>query len=167
MSIVEELIGPDLIVNNASILAFNPGVSYALGWHRDVIQIPEEEIEDRLFSADRFHNSVQINLPLVQEDALEIVPASHNRANNEAENEVFAGTKHYAPLDAEMPGVDGWEAAETISKDDATSSIPIYMCTGHDLSGEEEDLKRVGAKGYITKPYQSENMLGKVKEALG
>ena len=104
MIIVEELIGPDLIVNNASILAFNPGVSYALGWHRDVIQIPEEEIEDRLFSADRFHNSVQINLPLVQEDALEIVPASHNRANNEAENEVFAGTKHYAPLDAEMPG---------------------------------------------------------------
>ena len=104
LTIVEELIGPDLIINNASILAFNSGVSYKLGWHRDVIQIPKEEIEDRLFSAERFHNSVQINLPLVQEDALEIVPGSHNRANNQAENEVFAGTKHYAPLEAEMPG---------------------------------------------------------------
>jgi len=104
LSIVEELIGPDLIVNNASILASNPGVSYKLGWHRDVIQIPEEEIADRLFSADRFHNSVQINLPLVQEDSLEVVPGSHKRANTEAEDEAFAGTKHYAPVDAEMPG---------------------------------------------------------------
>ena len=49
LNIVEKLIGPDLIINNASILAFNPGVCYKLGWHRDVIQIPEEEIEDRLF----------------------------------------------------------------------------------------------------------------------
>ena len=104
MDIVEELIGPNLIINNASILAFNPGVSYKLGWHRDVIQIPEEEIQDRLFSKSRFHNSVQINLPLVQEDALEIVPGSHNRPNNELENQAFNGTKHYAPPNANMPG---------------------------------------------------------------
>ena len=104
LSIVEELIGPDLIINNASILAFNPGVAYKLGWHRDVIQIPEDEIEDRLFSAERFHNSVQINLPLVQEDALEIIPGSHNRPNNQAENEAFGGSRHYSPVEAEMPG---------------------------------------------------------------
>ncbi len=104
LAAVEQLIGPDLIVNNASILASNPGVDYSLGWHRDVIQIPEEEIEDRLFSKERFHNSVQINLPLVQEDALEIVPGSHNRPNTPEEDQAFAGTKHYAPLDAVMPG---------------------------------------------------------------
>lgn len=104
MGIVEQLIGPNLIVNNASILASNPGISYNLGWHRDVIQIPQEEIEDRLFSKDRFHNSVQINLPLVQEDALEIVPGSHNRPNTPGENDAFKGTKHYAPTDAVMPG---------------------------------------------------------------
>ena len=104
LSIVEELLGPDLIINNSSILASNPGVSYKLGWHRDIIQIPEEEIEDRLFSKERFHNSIQINLPLVQEDSLEIVPRSHNRPNTEAEDKAFAGTKHYAPKDANMPG---------------------------------------------------------------
>ncbi len=105
LSIVEELLGPDLIINNSSILASNPGVSYKLGWHRDIIQIPEEEIEDRLFSKERFHNSVQINLPLVQEDSLEIVPRSHNRPNSMEENAAFGGTKHYAPKDAVMPGV--------------------------------------------------------------
>lgn len=101
---VEELIGPDLIVNNASILAANEGTSYSLGWHRDIIQIPQDEIEDWIFSPDRFHNSVQINLPLVDENSLWVVPGSHNRPNNEEENRAFQDSKHYAPIGAEMPG---------------------------------------------------------------
>ncbi|UHG94072.1 phytanoyl-CoA dioxygenase family protein [Spirosoma oryzicola] len=101
---VEELIGPNLIVNNASILAANEGTEYSLGWHRDIIQIPQAEIEDWLFSPERFHNSVQINLPLVDENSLWVVPGSHNRPNTEAENQAFQGSKHYAPIGVEMPG---------------------------------------------------------------
>lgn len=104
LKIVEQIIGPDLIVNNASILAANVGTSYSLGWHRDIIQIPEAEIENWLFSAERFHNSVQINLPLVEENSLWIVPRSHNRPNTKEEDIAFAGSKHYAPVGAEMPG---------------------------------------------------------------
>lgn len=104
LNVVEQLLGPNLIVNNASILAANPGTSYSLGWHRDIIQIPEDEIEDRLFSPERFHNSVQINLPLVEENSLWVVPRSHNRPNTEEENKAFAGSKHYAPKGAKMPG---------------------------------------------------------------
>jgi len=100
---VEEIIGPNLIVNNASILAANVGTSYSLGWHRDIIQIPQDEIEDWLFSPERFHNSVQINLPLVDENSLWVVPGSHNRPNTEEENATFAGSKHYAPIGVEMP----------------------------------------------------------------
>ena len=104
LEVVENLLGPDLIVNNASILAANAGTSYSLGWHRDIIQIPEEEIEDWLFSPERFHNSVQINLPLVDENSLWVVPGSHNRPNLEEENKAFAGSNHYAPVGVEMPG---------------------------------------------------------------
>ena len=101
---VEELLGPNLIVNNASILAANEGTQYSLGWHRDIIQIPQPEIEDWLFSPERFHNSVQINLPLVDENSLWVVPGSHFRPNTEEENKAFRGSKHYAPLGIEMPG---------------------------------------------------------------
>jgi ectoine hydroxylase-related dioxygenase (phytanoyl-CoA dioxygenase family) len=104
LKVVEEIIGPNLIINNASILAANAGTSYSLGWHRDIIQIPQEEIEDWLFSKERFHNSVQINLPLVDENSLWIVPRSHNRPNTPEENEAFQGSKHYAPVGVEMPG---------------------------------------------------------------
>lgn len=104
--IVEYLLGEKLIINNASMLAANPGTYYNLGWHRDVIQIPENEIRDELFSKERHHNSCQINLPLYDEDFLQVVPASHNRPNTPGENRAFAGTKHYAPLDADMPGAE-------------------------------------------------------------
>ena len=105
MQITESLIGPDLIINNASILAANRGVKYDLGWHRDVIQIPQEEIdEDYLYSTTRFHNSCQINLPLYEENALWIVPGSHNRVNTPEENAVFGGSKHYSPPSHDMPG---------------------------------------------------------------
>jgi len=101
---VEQLIGQKPIVNNASILAANEGTSYSLGWHRDIIQIPENQIEDWLFSPERFHNSVQINLPLVEENSLWIVPGSHNRPNTAEENTAFSGSKHYAPVGIKMPG---------------------------------------------------------------
>ena len=104
LQIVEDLIGPDLIINNASILAANVGTEYSLGWHRDIIQIPQIEIEDWLFSPERRHNSVQINLPLVDENSLWVVPGSHFRPNTPEENEAFKGSKHYAPVGVEMPG---------------------------------------------------------------
>jgi len=105
MAIVEELLGPGLIINNASILAANKGVKYDLGWHRDVIQIPQDEIdEEHLYSKTRFHNSCQINLPLYEEDALWIVPGSHNRVNTSEENAIFGGSKHYSPPSSKMPG---------------------------------------------------------------
>lgn len=104
LAAVEQLLGPNLIVNNASILAANVGTAYSLGWHRDIIQIPPVEIEDWMFSPERFHNSVQINLPLVEENSLWVVPGSHFRPNTPEENAAFAGSKHYAPVGVEMPG---------------------------------------------------------------
>lgn len=69
-------------------------------------------------------------------------------------------------LDAEMPEMDGWEAAESIAKNPATAGIPVLICTGHDLSEELDQLKKVGARGFITKPYQAAQLLDKVKSIL-
>lgn len=71
-----------------------------MGWHRDVIQIPEEEI----YSPSRFHNNVQVNLPLYDDSTLWVVPGSHSRPNSKEENISFRGSKHYAPLGTDMPG---------------------------------------------------------------
>jgi len=70
-------------------------------------------------------------------------------------------------LDAEMPEMDGWEASKAIKANPATSSIPVLLCTGHDLSGEEDQLKESGISGYVTKPYNPSQMLAKIKETIG
>ncbi|MBU3005561.1 phytanoyl-CoA dioxygenase family protein [Paraglaciecola arctica] len=105
MGVIEQILGNQLIINNASLFAAEPGTTYKLGWHRDVIQIPQDEIDEaKIFSKERFHNSVQINLPLYEDNALWVVPGSHHRPNTEQENKAFTGSKHYAPIEADMPG---------------------------------------------------------------
>jgi len=86
------------------MLAAEPGHTYNLGWHRDIIQIPQEEIQDYLFSPDWFHNNVQVNMALTDDRCLWAVPGSHRRPNTELEIAAFGGSKHYAPLDTVMPG---------------------------------------------------------------
>jgi ectoine hydroxylase-related dioxygenase (phytanoyl-CoA dioxygenase family) len=102
---IERILGAPLIINNASLFAAEPGTSYKLGWHRDVIQIPQDEIDEAaIFNPQRFHNSVQINLPLHPDETLWVVPGSHHRPDTPGERAAFAGSKHYAPVDAAMPG---------------------------------------------------------------
>ncbi len=102
--IAEELVGPNLILNNFSLLAAEPGTKYKLGWHRDIIQIPEEQIDPRIFSKQWRHNNIQGNLAINPDSCLWAVPGSHSRPNTPEENEAFAGSKHYAPADNVMPG---------------------------------------------------------------
>lgn len=105
LRVIGQILGEPLIINNASLFAAEPGTCYKLGWHRDVIQIPQGEIDEQaIYSPTRFHNSVQINLPLYDDETLWVVPGSHHRPNTAGEHAAFAGSKHYAPVDADMPG---------------------------------------------------------------
>lgn len=70
-------------------------------------------------------------------------------------------------LDAEMPEMDGWEACKAIKSNPATAQIPILICTGHDLSDEEDQLKEAKVNDYIVKPYNPAQMLEKINKVLG
>jgi len=69
-------------------------------------------------------------------------------------------------MDVVMPGLNGFQATRAISHDDATKHIPIIICT---TKGQETDKLwgiRQGAKDYITKPINAEELLSKIT-ALG
>ncbi len=69
-------------------------------------------------------------------------------------------------MDVVMPGLNGFQATKIISRDPATQHIPIIICT---TKGQETDKiwgLRQGAKDYITKPINTEELLGKIA-ALG
>ena len=69
-------------------------------------------------------------------------------------------------LDVMMPGIDGYETCRRIKADSKTSDIPIVFMTA--LSDTEHKVKgfALGAVDYITKPFQREEVLARVKVQL-
>jgi twitching motility two-component system response regulator PilH len=69
-------------------------------------------------------------------------------------------------MDVVMPGLNGFQATRAITQDEATKHIPVIICT---TKGQETDKiwgMRQGAKDYVTKPINAEELLGKIA-ALG
>ena len=65
-------------------------------------------------------------------------------------------------MDVVMPGLNGYQATRTLTRDDATKHIPIIVCTS---KGQETDKiwgLRQGAHDYLTKPISAEKLLATI-----
>jgi signal transduction histidine kinase len=69
-------------------------------------------------------------------------------------------------LDVEMPGIDGFETCIKLKSNPSTYDIPIIFMTA--LADKESKLKglSLGAVDYITKPFEQEEVLARVKVHL-
>lgn len=67
-------------------------------------------------------------------------------------------------MDILMPKLDGYTACYTIKTNELTKDIPVVMLTGigHELNRQLS--QEMGATGYITKPFNPEDMLDKVRQ---
>ena len=70
-------------------------------------------------------------------------------------------------LDVMMPGLDGLGVAAEVKKTPELKGIPIIFLTAK--SGAADVIKGIqsGARHYITKPFKIDDVLAKVKKALG
>ena len=102
--IADLLGGGEIIIDGASLFCAQAGVDYRQGWHRDLMQIPDEEIDPAWFSDAHLHNYVQVNLALGVDRCLWLVPGSQRRPFDAAERALFGDSQKMAPLDAgELP----------------------------------------------------------------
>ena len=65
-------------------------------------------------------------------------------------------------MDVVMPGLNGYQATRTLTRDDDTKNIPVLMCTS---KGQETDKiwgLRQGAQDYLVKPVNPEELLCKI-----
>jgi len=67
-------------------------------------------------------------------------------------------------LDIIIPGGGGFVVAERLKQSAATHRIPIIFLTG--VPGGEERAYKLGASGYIMKPYQPEELMEAIHNAL-
>lgn len=69
-------------------------------------------------------------------------------------------------LDIQMPGIDGFETCARLKADPLTQEIPIVFITASaDITHKVKGLS-VGAVDYITKPFQHEEVIARVKVHL-
>ncbi len=69
-------------------------------------------------------------------------------------------------MDVVMPGINGFQATRTLTRDEATRRIPVIMCTSKDQETDKIWGMRQGALDYLTKPIDQAALLNKI-DALG
>ena len=70
-----------------------------------------------------------------------------------------------AMLDLKMEGLDGIEVLKILNK--FAPELPVIMLTGHGCQISAEEAMANGAFDYLSKPYDFENLLLKIREAAG
>lgn len=70
-------------------------------------------------------------------------------------------------MDVVMPGLNGFQATRALTKDPDTQHIPIIIVTTKDQETDRVWGLRQGAKDYITKPVDEEELVTKMNTALG
>jgi CheY-like chemotaxis protein len=69
--------------------------------------------------------------------------------------------------DIMMPKMDGLAFTQELKKDPALARIPVVFLSAKSRPKDIIDGINAGARAYVTKPFKSEELLGKVRKALG
>lgn len=68
--------------------------------------------------------------------------------------------------DIEMPKLNGYQLCEKIKKNAATGHLPVILLAGAFEPFDENYAKSVGADDYIIKPFESQELISKVKSLM-
>lgn len=69
-------------------------------------------------------------------------------------------------LDLMLPKMDGYKVCALLKSDARYSKIPIIIFTARAQDEDMKMAKDAGANAYITKPFEPETLLSKIKELL-
>ena len=69
-------------------------------------------------------------------------------------------------LDVMMPGADGLEATRRLRDDPRTSDLPIILVTARSSGGDKVEGLQAGADDYVTKPFDPDELVARVRAAV-
>jgi twitching motility two-component system response regulator PilH len=69
-------------------------------------------------------------------------------------------------MDVVMPGMNGFQATRKLTRDPATSSIPVIMITSKDQETDKIWGMRQGAVEYLVKPIADKELVAKINSVM-
>ncbi|MCX7905890.1 MAG: response regulator [Elusimicrobiales bacterium] len=97
-------------------------------------------------------------------DGYKVITASDG---NEGFETALKEKPDLAIVDIGLPKIDGNTLCEILKKDKRTKDIKIIVLTGRKLVGDMEKAFESGADAYISKPYDYNFLLMKIKKLIG
>jgi len=70
-------------------------------------------------------------------------------------------------MDVVMPGKNGFQATRDLSRNPATSTIPVIIITTKDQETDKIWGMRQGARDYIVKPADERDLIARINKVLG
>ncbi|MGD9009497.1 MAG: response regulator [Desulfobacteraceae bacterium] len=127
---------------------------------RDMLKEMNAPHFDKILVVDDTAANLQLLTNLLTEQGYSVYPAS----TGELALEFIRSTlPHLILLDIRMPEMDGFEVCRRLKADERTRAIPVIFISI--LEDEHDKMKgfRAGAVDYITKPFQAEEVLARVR----
>lgn len=100
---------------------------------------------------------------ILEKEGYEILTADNGKAGVDAAKKTLPDL---ILMDVVMPDMNGFQATRQLSRDTATSGIPVIIVTTKDQDTDKAWGKRQGATEYIVKPVAASELVSKVKAAL-
>ncbi len=69
-------------------------------------------------------------------------------------------------MDIVMPGMNGFQATRQIAREEATKHIPVIIVSSKNQETDKVWGARQGARGYITKPVDTQELVSAMKACL-
>jgi twitching motility two-component system response regulator PilH len=69
-------------------------------------------------------------------------------------------------MDVVMPNLNGFQATRALTRDETTAHIPIVLVTTKDQETDKVWGMRQGAKAYLTKPFNENELIEIIKQVL-
>ncbi len=66
-------------------------------------------------------------------------------------------------MDVVMPGKNGFQLTRTITRDPRFADVPVIMCTSKNQETDKVWGMRQGARDYIVKPVNGDELVAKIK----
>jgi two-component system, cell cycle response regulator DivK len=70
-------------------------------------------------------------------------------------------------MDIRLPDMDGVEALSRLRMDERTAFIPVLAITAQAMKGDSERFKEAGFDGYLSKPFDIDELLATVEQHCG
>jgi two-component system, chemotaxis family, chemotaxis protein CheY len=78
-----------------------------------------------------------------------------------------AGTVNMVLTDLNMPGMDGLALIRELRKLPNLTGVPIILLTTESDAARKQEARSAGATGWITKPFQPEQLVSVAKKVMG